>query len=624
MIEQAMSVQGMDAAAPMGPGRPISPYQGYSRQPRAMDYPAGINISTRSRETWHRPSFDTIRNIIDAYDIARACINHKIDELRSMEPLFTAADGVTSDVSDAVDAARIALSRPDRENPFGTWLGLWLEGLLRYDAGVLYRRRNMAGEVIGLEVVDPTTITPWIDEHGRLPRPPADAYGQIIKGIVWQWYSTDDLIYSRFRPQVDSPYGLAPIESILLTANTDIRFQWWFLQTFTDGAIPAAFGEMPPDMSSPDQIAEFQDAWDAVIEGDQSQQHKVRWLPPGGKITPIKENTFDTLFAEYLMTRTCSAYGVVPQDLGLVKDVNKANGETQVDVQFRVNTLPWVRFANNMLTDYVQHDLRLPVQVNLDTGRDKEDRLQEANAWKIYVETGIASVDEAREQLLGLPTDNERPIPRFIFSPRTGPVPLLSLLAISGVVDAETGAPVDEQPLPTVPFAGAGGVLADKSPGGTQFHRAPIDPDEPMFPELEKPVPGSDVVGTKPGAPVIGTPIPVAKAQETAAELAAFRSFVKARRRQGKWRDFEFAYQPAPEARRLNDEAASSLTKAVSVHTTPPDAGQSRWSTHPVTHVQDALITTHTPTIGRALEETASLDELTRLAAEYLASHADA
>jgi hypothetical protein len=300
--------------------------------------------------------------------------------------------------------------------------------------------------------------------------------------------------------------------------------------------------------------------------------HQLLAVPNGTKVTGTKPDAFDSSFPEYLMARTCAAFGVVPQDLGLVKDVNRANGETQVDIQFRVNTLPWVRWIEGIATRYLRYDLGLPVKMQLDTGRDKEDRLSEAQAWQIYVQSGFASADEARQELLGLEIDSERPVPRFVLDPRTGPIPLANIEAIAGRIDPETAAPVDDQPLPTEPFNGAEGVLPDKAPGGTQFKRAPINPDEPRFPEMEKPIPGTDVVGTRPGTPVIGDPgvtedskltEPVGKALDpAAAEMQAFSRFCKARARAGRWRDFEFEHVPAGIARALNEHHRERITKA--------------------------------------------------------------
>jgi 8-oxo-dGTP pyrophosphatase MutT (NUDIX family) len=597
VIEQAMDAAGMNGAVQNGPGRPLNPYQGYSTRPRSTNYPVGVNIATQTRAAWHRPSFETIDNIIGAYDVARMCINHKIDELRSMELLLQPADGVRGDLSDAVAAARLALVRPDRELLFSSWLSKWLESCLKYDAGTLYRRRDRAGRVIGLEVLDGATISPYIDENGRRPAPPQPAYGQIIQGQVRSWYTSDDIIYTPYRPQGNSPFGLAPIESILLTANTDIRFQWWFLQSFTEGSIPAAYGEAPPDQSSPDQVAEWQDYWDAVIEGDQSQQHKVKWVPAGTKIQPIRENNFDSAFPEYLMARTCAMYGVVPQDLGLVKDVNRANGETQTDIQFRVNTLPWVNFVQDHLNDYIQNDLGLPVKAALDTGRDKADRYEEARAMQLYVDMGALSPDEVRSNVHGLPIDNERPTPRF-FSSKLGPIPLLAIEGIAGLTDEETYGPSRNQPVLYKPFAPAIGVLPM---AGTTDHAASLaEVDATQVSDrqqlaavtaptggLTEPITKETTAGVTVATGITGNPMAAAKlvrlppysAEEDededddegatfadpAKELAAFGRFTKARAKVGRWRDFSFSALDATSAHRLNDHGRAQVRK---------DAGQ--------------------------------------------------
>lgn len=606
-IQTAMTAQGMDTKTAYGPGSTLAPTQGYSQRPRAMDYPLSVNIAIQNRTQWGRTPFPVLKALIDAYDVARMCINKKIDDLRSMDLMFVPLDAYKGqDVGGAIDAARAALEFPDRELPYEEWVSKHLENALRYDAAPLYRRRDMSGQVIGLEVLDGPSIAPWIDAYGRRPRPPAPAYYQIIHGQVFNDFTSDDVSFSRFRPQTDSPYGLAPIESILLTANTDIRFQWHFLQMFTEGSVPAGFMEMPPDTKSPDQMAEWQDYWDAMILGDQAKLHQLLAVPNGMKIQSFAPREFDDKFPEYLMARTCAAFGVTPQDIGLIDDVNRANGETQVDIQFRTGTLPWVIWLQGILTRYVRYDLGLPIQVRLDTGRDKEDRLAEAQAWKIYIDSGMASMDEGRTELLGLPIDNERPMPRLYVDPKAGPIPLANILAIAGPIDPETGAPINGQPLVTAPYDGAEGILASKSPGGAQFKRAPINPDEPDFPELEHSIPGSDVIGTKPAAPVIGDPgvpapapdptAPVAKeatAGFTAStgvtghdlvgavdedeeidadppvdglkimkERASFDVFVKSRRKRGKWRDFEFTALEPLEAHRLNQAGRVDVRKA--------------------------------------------------------------
>lgn len=556
-IEASMSRAGMDSTAAMGPGRPLNPYQGYSQPPRAMDYPVGVNISTRTRASWGLPSFETIRAIVKAYDVARMCVNHKIDELRSMELMFLPAEGVRGDVADAIAAARTVMEFPDRELPYDVWLSKWLENAFKFDAAPLYKRRNRDGDVIGLEVVDGTTVMPYIDEHGRRPTAPDPAYYQLIHGQPWNWYTSQDITYCMFRPQEDAPFGTAPMESLLLTANTDIRFQWHFLQMFTEGSIPGGFVEVPPDISSPDQVAEWQDYWDATVMGDQAKLHQLLAVPAGTRVTGTKPEAFDSAFPEYLMMRTCAGHGVMPQDLGLIKDVNRANGETQTDIQFRVNTLPWVNWVQGHLTRYLQRDIGLPVQVKLNTGRDKEDRVQDAQAWKMYVESGAASPDEMRSELLGLPVDNERPTPRFFNNGRLGPIPLLAIEGVSGKTDPETHGPAADQPPLDMPYVGPVGVIPQAGTTDAAEDLAAQD----AFQVRER----NQLLVEQGHAPLpaAATSTPVAKATATA-ELAAFRKYVDNRVARGRWRDFEFRALTDPvAAHRLNAGGRAAVRKAI-------------------------------------------------------------
>jgi 8-oxo-dGTP pyrophosphatase MutT (NUDIX family) len=483
-IEQSITQQGMGGGRPFSPGRPLNPWFGYSAEPRAFDFRPGTNVTGRPRT--NRVSFDTLRQITAMYDVARMCIAHRIDSFRSFDHAIVPADGESGDLTLALDAAVKAMAKPDGRRPYHSWIAMYLEDLFRYDAATLFRRRDRAGRVIGMEVVDGSSIAPLLDEYGRLPEVPAPAYVQYANGMPWDWLTDNDLVYLPFRPQPDSPYGLAPMETILLNANTDLRMAQHLLEEYTEGSIPGAVAEAPEDQSQPAQLQELQDAWDAKVEADQAQKVKVRWIPFGSNFHELRDGKYDNELGLALMRKTCAAYSVVPQDLGLTLDVNRANGETQMDIQERIADRPLAQHIDGILTAYLQDDLGLPVKFVTSLGAEKEDRETEAKAWKIYIESGMASPDEGRAEILGLPIDNERPVPRFILDPRTGPIPLSSLFAISGPIDPETAAPSETEPLTTDLYAGTPGTLPDKLPGIPAFHRAPVNPDDPRFPENEQ------------------------------------------------------------------------------------------------------------------------------------------
>jgi SPP1 gp7 family putative phage head morphogenesis protein len=566
--------EAMDAARAQGeisggiysPGMPLTPFDGVSGLPRAWNFPTGYNIKSRADRDG-RMAFDLLKALTENYDVASMCINHRIDDVRSLNWTVRAADWAETDDPASIAAARKALKRPDGVNPFRSWLAMFLGDILRYDAGALYRRRNMMGDVIGLEVVSGMTIAPVLDYYGRRPAAPAPAYVQYVNGQPWEWLTADDLIYVPFRPQSDSPYGQAPLEAVLLTANTHMRFQKHYLDWFTEGNIPEGFATAPQDITTPEQLAKWQEYWSAMNTGDTSAKHQLRMIPHGTVLEFPKEQDFNPEFPLYLMRIVCAAFHVTPNDLGFTDDVNRATGDTQVDVQFRIGTLPLIRHVEDILTDYLQDDLGLPVVFEFDTGQETEDRVATAQADKIYVEMGAISVDEVREREFGLATDAERPTPRFIYSARQGPIPLRSLLDVAGPVDPQTAAPDESVPLDLSPYNGTPGILPDKSPGAPQFARAPVNPDEPERPQLEGEVPGSGLVGPPP------TP-PVAKSARSGAvlrELAKWQANTATRLARGQ-RPRRFAPEVTPEPvidavwkqlRHVTDKARADMLFAV-------------------------------------------------------------
>ncbi len=486
-LEVALAEQGLSWGPPFPPGRPLDPFWGYRRAPRTWDFAVGENVQLTPR--WNRISFPTLKALVDSYYVAQICIRHLINDVRSLDYQFVPPQNVQEDATDDIEKAEAFFRYPDRRQPFRAWLAEYLQDVLRYDAGTLYIRRDEADRPIALEVVSGATIIPLVDFFGRSPADEVDddlrskiteigglwtgktvpAFVQIIEGMPWVWNGLDEVIYQPWNPLPDSQYGLAPMEAVLLQANTDIRFQWHFLQYFTEGTLPAGFMEAPPDLSDPNQVAEWQETWDAVMEGDQSKLRQIRWVPNGAKFTPVKNSDFNPEFPLYLMRCVAAAFGVTPNDLGFTEDVNRSTGDTQIDVQFRVGTLPLIRHVEDLLNAFIAEHLGLKARLQFDIGREVEDRLVAAQAEDIRIKNGTMSTDEARMRL-GLRISRERPVPRYINNERGGPVPLIALQSLAGKIDPTTYGPAKDQQLIDHPFIAAPGIAP--VPQSNELHAA--------------------------------------------------------------------------------------------------------------------------------------------------------
>lgn len=908
----------MTPASPFSPGQPIGPYDGYDRMPRAHDFVTGYNIATRPR-IHERVSFETLRGLVESYDIAQIAIWHRIDSIRALDWKLIAKHDYNGDVADAISIGMEALKRPDRINSFSTWLAKYLYDVLAYDAGALYRMRNRGGKVVGLSVVDGTTIAPLLDYWGNPPQSPAEAFVQYANGLPWNWLTRDDIIYEPFRPVPNSLYGRAPLESIILNANTDLRFQIYFLQRFTEGNLPAAFAAAP-DSWSPDQIEQFQAYWDSFMYGDQSRKAQVRWMPGGSKFTWSNEKDFSDQFSQFLMRKTLAAYHTVPSDLGFtecysedtecltdrgwlrydelqdddrvatynpqthgieyhipthkyvapyqgdmihfknrsqdvlvtphhrmwawtqtqdrtpssrpwreiraedlasmsrfgfvghavfdapdidevivpavesrgrnpvdrrvpmdlwleflgymisegcvhrqssgiqhynvsisqsnkanpekvprftrcleqlpiswtVRDferdgcrgwsvgdkslwtwllanigqssrgkhlpdffrqlgkrqatillealllgdgtvdarecstgreygtmsaqlasdvqelayklgyrvtascnkigfwrvnitdgrdhqlghqnvtrepysgtvwcvevphhlfvtrrngkitvqgntVNRSSGESQADVVHKVGELPLENHVEGIVDGFLQDDLGLPLEFLFDRGEEQDDRIAQAQADDIYAKLGVIGSSELREIRYGRPEPQGKPVPRFIYSSRQGPIPLASLYAVAGEIDPETGAPVPGSQLPHMAFSGAEGVVPNPplhvaGLAEQEFGPKAIPPAPPPQPIMGEPVAkeGEAAPGITSETGIYGDPLIRDEDEDdreaaVKSELAAFRRFERARRKSGEWRDFKFEAVDPVAAHRLNDGGRLAVRKA--------------------------------------------------------------
>ncbi|MDE2104332.1 MAG: phage portal protein [Patescibacteria group bacterium] len=462
-VEAAMRRQGLEWVEPFAPGRPLAPYYGYNRRPRDRDYRIGVNIGTETRPD--RIPFSTLKKTIESYDIASICIRHIINDVRGMPLKWTPLDGETGNVTKEIAQARKFWAKPDGKRHFNTWLARYMMDVLRYDAGAIFKERNVAGKLLHLKVVDGTMFLPQTDYFGDIPEPPAPAFLQFVQGVPWDWLTTDELYYEPMWPLPESLQGVAPIETVLMNANTDMRLQLFFLQFFTGGAVSEILLEAPEDMSDPDSLAEYQETWDDWMEGNQVKRHGARWIPHGSKPFQYKNiEQINPKIAEYVMRRTVAAYGLVPQDLGILDDVNRATSDTQVDTQFRLSTLPNTEHYESLINEITQEELQLPVQAHFDTSREVEDRLAEAQAHQIYVSIGAESPDEVRSDVLGKKIDSNSRVPRLFDSDKLGPIPIGFLIHASGKIDPETYAPYDVDVV-TKPFIPAFGERENFTPG---------------------------------------------------------------------------------------------------------------------------------------------------------------
>jgi|SRR5712664_1800451 len=388
-VRYAITGKGPDSF--FGPGEALPPQAQTQAAGRAFDFPFGVNMQIGPRAT-EAIDFPTLRALAESYDILRLAIETRKDQMGKLRWNVRRKD--TGDEDATSKEIEAFLQEPDGEHDFLTWARMLLEDLLVIDAPTVYVRRTKGGQPFAFEVVDGGTIKRILNEDGRTPRAPEDAYQQIIKGMPAVNYSRDELLYKPRNPRPQKVYGYGPVEQIIMTVNIALRRQVSQLEYYTAGNIPAMFASVPASWT-PTQIKEFQVMWEELLAGDSAKRRQLRFMPGDMKLERTQDEPLFDPYDEWLSRVICYAYSLPPG--AFVKQQNRATAESSQEIALEEGLSPlmeWkVRFMNRLIqmgwqtTDYVFGWVK-----DLDV-----DPYVQAQIDEIYLKNKARRVNEVRE-----------------------------------------------------------------------------------------------------------------------------------------------------------------------------------------------------------------------------------
>lgn len=385
----------------MSPSQPVEPVaqQAFGRN---RDYPVGYNLRYTPRAE-ELSSFAQLRLLADSCDLVRLAIETRKDQMAALQWSVAHVDP-DKNVADDPRAKRIMdlFKRPDGALDWDTWLRMLLEDVLVIDAPAILPRKLNSGALYGFEVIDGASIKPLVDDRGRRPLPPSPAYQQIIKGLPAVDYTSEELIYRPRNPRSHKFYGYSPVEQILLTVNVAIRRGVSQLQYYTEGNIPGMFASVPKEWT-PQQIEQFQQYWDSVIEGDQAYKRKARFVPGDTKVTNMREPPLKDEFDEWLARVVCYAFSLPPT--AFVKQMNRSTSETQQETSSKEGLGPLMGWVKRLMDHLIQTYLGAPDLEFRWVEEESIDPQVQAEVLTTYQKTGVYSINEIRAKL------GEDPIP---------------------------------------------------------------------------------------------------------------------------------------------------------------------------------------------------------------------
>lgn len=399
-VRFAFTGKGGDWFGPAEPMRPVAPDEVKGRK---YDFPFAVNLQATKPRQGEPITFDQLRALADNYDLLRLVIEKRKDQLEQMEWTVQRRDmGSTPrderQQRDArTDAAIEFFKNPDRSSGWAGWLRQVIEDLLVLDAPALYVRRTRGGGVYALEPVDGATIKRVLDGSGRTPAAPATAYQQVLKGMPAVDYTAEELIYRPRNLRTHKVYGFGPVEQIIATVNIALRRQASMLEYYRSGNVPDALIGVPADWT-PEQIRQWQEWWDAMLEGNLAERRKTKFVP--GELSKnfmeTKQPPLKDLFDEWLARVVCFAFSIEPTPF--VSQVNRATSETSREQSQSDGLLPLKNWVKSLIDDLLAL-MGTPDLEFVWNDAEAVDAQARAEINCKYVAAGILTRDEVRAEM---------------------------------------------------------------------------------------------------------------------------------------------------------------------------------------------------------------------------------
>lgn len=411
-----------------------------SQTPKVTEVPTQMQIGygytgSPRRKYGSVVDFETLRTFSVVYDVARVCINHRKRQINNLEWNIVPKDSKANidKFRRRIDQVTEFFEEPVKGMEFREWLDRLIEDLLVIDAAVLWKDKLYGGKVVGLLPIDGSTIRLRVEQDGTTPEPPEIAYEQIISGEVYAEYTTDEMYYKYMNPRTNTPYGLSPLECLVIGVDGALRSQMANNNLFSEGTVPEGFLGMPTEWTV-DQIKDFQGWFDAMLSGNTAQTSRIKMVPGGKGVGYMPTKKADEMryleFEKWLLLKTCAMFDVQPSDIGFIENNGMNSVDTQKQLGNQRGLVPMANFIKQFITriiavDFGMSDLKFEWR-----GLQVVDDEFELERSKMMLEHGGMSINELRVGQGLDPLKNETADMPMIYT-SIGPTPL-------SVVDKQT------------------------------------------------------------------------------------------------------------------------------------------------------------------------------------------
>lgn len=339
---------------------------------------------------------------------ARRAIKVIKDSIATKPFEVVARDGVTPNPELDKQCLLVAtcLSKPNNDDSWRSLLEQLIEDICVCGAGAAeHQSGGDALRPLWIWPVDALAIQIVPGWDGDVAKPryfQSLGYGNVgtQRGIPLR---NDELVYMRYDPSTETPFGLGPLEVAFATINRQLS--------------AAEYAGNVAGNASAENLLFFKNADDAQLQAIRNYwQNEIEGqgkMPIFGsddlKVEHLRGNTDAHLFLAYqelLIREIAAAFGISPQNLAIERDVNRDTAEVAEDRDYRQTIIPMA----DLITSYINREviegqlgfsqIELKIQ-----GLDREDELDTAKIMDLRWKTNSITADEIRGRYGEAPID---------------------------------------------------------------------------------------------------------------------------------------------------------------------------------------------------------------------------
>ena len=388
---------GLDASKYQNPKRYLSDSQCWDAYRRCSDLRASVDSIVRRVAT-----FDWVVNpVIDPHDDRYADILRVCERVRGF------------------------LLRPNKNGD--TWQEImtsFLTDTLIYDAGVLELVYDMEGALRELVPLKGSSISPVIDEHGRILEYQQNSLDEGVPRHVYHYqqeededqptFSPDEIIYFSLFKNTTNPEGNPLIEALIYEIIGLLRANQHAMLNLDADEIPSGI------LVLAGIAGRAADEAKADLQKLKGQDHKIRVMTTpdpsgvGAKWLQLKRTPKDIEMRSVIMDLRRAVYrtfGVMPIEMGLTEDMPRATATAQLDVSSSHLVTPILELLqakiNSKVIPALLQDESLSSLISFSFDRESrltpKEQQELAATHQTYVRNGIMTRNEIRGVLGMLP-----------------------------------------------------------------------------------------------------------------------------------------------------------------------------------------------------------------------------